>query len=65
MTDETTIAQIFAKAPPYTDAERALVIQKFRESREQFCSQGKVTKAKAPKAAKSSGPTISLDDIQL
>ena len=63
MADETTLAQVFSKPPPYTDEERALVIAKFRESRAQFLTQGKVTKTKAPKAA--AGPKIDLSNIEL
>ncbi len=65
MIDETTIAQVFAKAPPYTEAERALVVQKFRESREQFVTQGKVTKEKKAKEPKAKGVALSIDDLEL
>lgn len=63
MPDETTLAQVFAKTPPFTEAELTLVISKFRESREQF-----LLGAKAPKAAKKvkgEKPSIDLDSIEL
>lgn len=65
MIDETTLAQVFAKAPPYTDAELQLVINKFRESREQFLLNGKVSKEKKAKEPKAKGPSLSIMDLDI
>lgn len=62
MADETTLAQVFSKPPPYTEEELTLVIARFRESRAQFVTQGKAPKAVKAKAAK---PDLSNLDIEL
>lgn len=65
MIDETTLATIFSKPPPFTEEELKIVIQKYRENREQFLSGAKVVKTKAKAKAAGVGPSINLDDIEL
>lgn len=60
MPDETTLAIVFSKPPPYTEAEKRLVIETYRANRIQYLAAGK-----APRAAKPKGEKIDTLDIEL
>lgn len=63
MTDQTALALVFSKAPPWTDEELALAITELREKRSAYLSAPK----KAPKAPKSTGQKVDISamDIEL